>query len=74
MLTELIKLSQKMKEQMKATQSEVKQNIQGTHSDGKEIRSQSNDLEQKEETSNWNRMKKQQFEKMKIGLGTSGTT
>ena len=34
---------------MKATQSEVKQNIQGTNSDGKETGTQINDLEQKEE-------------------------
>ena len=33
---------------MKDTQSEVMQNIQGTNSDGKETRTQSNDLEQKE--------------------------
>ena len=35
---------------MKDTQSEIKQNIQGTNSDKKETRIQSNDLEQKEET------------------------
>ena len=35
-LTELIELGRKMKEQMKDTQSEVKQNIQGTNSKGKE--------------------------------------
>ena len=33
MLTELIQLDCKMKEQMKNTQSEIKQNIQGTNSD-----------------------------------------
>ena len=49
MLTELIVLGQKMKEQVKATQSEIKQNIQGTNSEGKETRTQINDLEQKEE-------------------------
>ena len=38
-----------MKEQRKATQSEKKQNIQGTNSDRKETRTQINDLEQKEE-------------------------
>ena len=38
-----------MKEEMKATQSEIKQNIQGTNSEGKEIGTQINDLEQKEE-------------------------
>ena len=36
MLTELIELSCKMKEEIKATQSEVKQNVQGTNSEGKE--------------------------------------
>ena len=35
-LTELIELGHKMKEQMKATQSEIKQNIQGTNSEKKE--------------------------------------
>ena len=32
---------------MKDTQNETKQNIQGTNSDSKEARTQSNDLEQK---------------------------
>ena len=49
MLTELIELGQKMKKWMKDTQSEIKQNIQGTNSDRKETRTQINDLEQKEE-------------------------
>ena len=47
MLTDLIELGQKMKKQMKGTQSEIKQNVQGTNSDRKETRTQSNDLEQK---------------------------
>ena len=33
---------------MKAMQSEIKENIQGTNSKGKETRTQINDLEQKE--------------------------
>ena len=75
MLTELIGLVWKMKEQMKDTQSEIKQNIQGTTSDRKETRTQINDLEQKEEINiHWNRMKKEEFKKMKGGLGTFGTT
>ena len=49
MHTELIEIGQKMKQQMKYTQNEIKQNIQGTNSDRKETRSQSNNLEQKEE-------------------------
>ena len=35
MLTDLIELGWKMKEQMKETQNEIKQNIQGTNSDRK---------------------------------------
>ena len=50
MLTELIEFGHKIKERMKATQSEIKQNIQGTNSDRKETRTQSNNLEQNEET------------------------
>ena len=49
MLTELIELGRKMEDQMKDTQSEIKQNIQGTNSDRKETRTQINYLEQKEE-------------------------
>ena len=49
MLTELVKFGQKMKKQMKDTQSEIRQNIRGTNSDRKETRTQSNNLEQKEE-------------------------
>ena len=48
MLIELIELGWKMEKQMKDTQNEIKQNIQGTNSDRKETRTQSNDLEQKE--------------------------
>ena len=43
-LTELIELGHKIKEQMKDTQSEIKQNIQGTNSDRKETRTQINNL------------------------------
>ena len=49
----------KMKEEVKAIQSEIKENIQGTNSEGKETRTQINGLEQKEEKNfNQNRMKK----------------
>ena len=74
MLTELIELGSKMKEEMKAAQNEIKQNIQGTNSEGMETGTQINDLEQKEEIVNWNRMKKQEFKKMRRGLETSGKT
>ena len=49
MITELTELGHKMKEQMKATQSETQQNIQGTNNDGKETRTQINSVDQKEE-------------------------
>ena len=47
-LTELIELIRKMKEEMKAIQSEIKENIKGTNSEGKETEIQINNLEQKE--------------------------
>ena len=53
--------------------SEVKENIEGTNTEGKETRTQINDLEQKEETANQKRMKKQEFKKVKRVLQTSGT-
>ena len=69
MLTEMIELGQKMKGQMKTTQSEIKQNIQGTNSNKKETRIQSNDLEQKEEINIQldQRTKNQEPKKMKRG-------
>ena len=48
-LTKLIEYGCKTKEEMKATQSEIKQNIQGTNSEGKETRTQIKNLEEKEE-------------------------
>ena len=51
MPTEQTELGHKMKEPMKATQSEIKQNIQGTNSDGKETGTQINGLDEKEEIS-----------------------
>ena len=75
MLTELTEFGHKMEEEMKATQSEIKQNIQGTNSEGKETGTQINDLEQKEEI---NIQPEQNEEtriqkKMRSGLGTSRT-
>ena len=49
MLTELIELCHKIKEEMKATHSETEQNIQGTKSEGKETGNQIKDLKQNEE-------------------------
>ena len=74
MLTELAEYGQKIKEKVKAMQSEIKENVEGTNSEGKKTGTQINNLEQKKETFNWNRMKKQEFKKMRRGLETSGTT
>ena len=40
MLTEIIEFGCKMKEEMKTIQSEIKENIQGINSEGKETRTQ----------------------------------
>ena len=74
MLKELIELGQKMKEQMKDTQNEIKQNIQGTNSDMKETRTQINDLEQKEEINiQLEQNEETRIQKVKRVLQTSGT-
>ena len=49
MLTKIIEYGRKIEEEIKAMQSEVKKNIQGTNSEGKETGTQINNLEQKEE-------------------------
>ena len=49
MPTEMIKLSHKVKDKMKAIQSEIKKNIHGTNSEGRETGTHTNDLKQKEE-------------------------
>ena len=48
----------KIEENVKAIKSEIKENVQGTNSDGKETRTQISNLEQKKQTFNQNRMKK----------------
>ena len=63
MLTEVIEIGHKMKEEMKAIKSEIKQNIQGTISEGKETGTQINHLEQKEEINN----QPEQNEQIRIG-------
>ena len=49
MLTEMVEYDRKIEEKVKTMQSEIKKNIQGTNSEGKETGAQINDLEQKEE-------------------------
>ena len=49
MLTEIIEYGCKIEEQVKTMQGEIKQNIKGTNSEGKETRTQINDMEHKKE-------------------------
>ena len=76
MLTELVEFGLKLDEKMKAMLSEMKENVQGTNSDGKETGTQINGVDQKEERNIQpeKKMKKQEFKKMRRGLGTSRTS
>ena len=49
MLTEMVEDGHKIARKVKAVKSEIKENIWGTNSEGKETRTQINGLEQKEE-------------------------
>ena len=49
MFTEMIECGCIIEEKVKAMKSEIKENAQGTNSEGKETRTQINGLEQKEE-------------------------
>ena len=49
MLTEVVEYGGKIEGKVKAMKSEIKENVQGTNSDGKETGTQINSLEQKEE-------------------------
>ena len=53
---------------------ETKENVQGTNSNAKVTVTEINAVDQKEERSNQKRMKKQEFGKMRRGLGTSRTS
>ena len=75
MLTEMVEYGCKIEEKVNATQSEIKENVQGTNSDGKETGTQINGVDQKEERNiQPEKMKKQEFGKMRRGLGTSRTS
>ena len=49
MLTEMVEYGHKIEEKVKAMQSDIKANLQGTKSKGKETRTQINNLKPKEE-------------------------
>ena len=80
MLTEMTEYSSKVKEEVKTIQTEIKQNTQGTNNEGTETGIKSMIWnERKKETFNQNRIKKQEFKKIKQnkirrGEGTSRTT
>ena len=76
MLTELVEFGHKLDEKMKAMQSEIKENVQGTNSNGKETGIQINGVDQKEER-NIQLEKSEETKtqkKMRRGLGTSRTS
>ena len=62
MLTEMVEYGRKIEEKVKAMQSEIKGNVQGTNSEGKEIGTDINGLEQKEERN----IQPEQNEEMRI--------
>ena len=74
MLTELVEYGCKIKEKVKAMKYEIKENVQGTNSDRKQGPKSMVWTRRKKETFNQNRMKKQEFKKMRRVLGTSRTT
>ena len=49
LLTEMVEYGLKGEKKVKAMKSEIKENVQGTNSDGKETGTQINSVEQKEE-------------------------
>ena len=49
MLTEMVEYGHQIEEKVKAMKSKIKENVQGTNSEGKETGTQINTLEQKEE-------------------------
>ena len=75
MLTERVEYGCKIEEEVKALQSGIKKNMQGTNSEGKEIRTQINNFKQKEEINiQPEQNEKHALKKLRRGLGTSRTT
>ena len=75
MLTELVEFDSKLDEKTKARLSEIKENVQGTHSDGKETGTQINSMDQKEERNiQPEKNEETRIQKMRRGLRTSRTS
>ena len=70
-----VEFGHKLDEKMKAMLREIKENVQGTNSDGKEIGTQINGVDHKEERNIQPEKKEEtEFKKMRRGLGTSRTS
>ena len=75
MLKEMVECGHKIEEKGKNMKSEIKENVQGTNSEGKETGTQINGLEQKEEINIQPEQNEEtKIQKMRRGLGTSRTT
>ena len=72
MLTELVEFGRKLDEKMKPMLRETKENVQEPIVTQRRLGL--NGVDQKEERKIQNRMKKQEFKKMRRGLGTSRTS
>ena len=71
----MVEYGHKIEEKVRALKSEIKQNVQGTNSNGKETGIQINNLEQKEEINiQLKENEETRIQKMRRGLGTSRTT
>ena len=76
MLTEVVEYGSKTEEKVKAMKSEIKENVQGIHSDRKETGTQINSLDQEEEINiqpEQNEETRIQNKNMRRSLGTSRT-
>ena len=75
MLRELAEYGHKIEEKVKAMKSEIKENVQGTNSEGKETGTQIKGLEQNEELNIQPEQNEEtRIQKMRRGLGTFRTT
>ena len=75
MLTEMVEDDHKIKEEVKAMQSEIKKKILRTNSERTETGTQINSLEQKEERNIQPEQNEEtRIQKMRKGLGTSRTS
>ena len=75
MLKEMVEYGRKIEENLKAMKCEIKKMYREPTVMGKKLGVKSMVwTRRKKETFNKNRMKKQEFKKMRRGLGTSGTT